>query len=38
MTAVTDTVRGAAPSHPFGQSVRDSLVVAERNSPHRRSR
>ncbi|MEU1181579.1 ABC transporter permease [Streptomyces sp. NPDC005820] len=31
MTAVTGTVRGAAPTHPMGQSVRDSLVVAKRN-------
>ncbi|MER6560696.1 ABC transporter permease [Streptomyces sp. NPDC001027] len=33
MSAVTDTVRGAAPkpAHPLGQSVRDSLVVAKRN-------
>ncbi|GKQ41008.1 ABC transporter permease [Streptomyces sp. A012304] len=31
MSAATDTVRGAAPGHPLGQSVRDSLVVAKRN-------
>ncbi len=31
MTAVTDTVRGTAPAHPMGQSVRDPLVVAKRN-------
>ncbi|MEU2288445.1 ABC transporter permease [Streptomyces sp. NPDC013178] len=31
MSAVTDTVRSAAPARPFGQAVRDSLVVAKRN-------
>ncbi|MBC7270206.1 MULTISPECIES: ABC transporter permease [Streptomyces] len=31
MSAVTDTVRVAAPSNPLSQSVRDSLVVAKRN-------
>ncbi|MFF5182574.1 integral membrane transport protein [Streptomyces sp. NPDC000345] len=31
MTAVTDTLRQAAPGHPVSQSVRDSLVVAKRN-------
>ena len=31
MSAVTDIARVAAPAHPLGQSVRDSLVVAKRN-------
>ncbi|MFF8970638.1 ABC transporter permease [Streptomyces sp. NPDC014995] len=32
MSAVTDAaVRSAAPTRPFGQAVRDSLVVAKRN-------
>ncbi|MFD7134244.1 ABC transporter permease [Streptomyces sp. NPDC059894] len=31
MSAVPDAVRGAAPARPFGQAVRDSLVVAKRN-------
>ncbi|MDQ0950001.1 ABC-2 type transport system permease protein [Streptomyces phaeochromogenes] len=31
MSAVTDAVRTAAPGGSFGQSVRDSLVVAKRN-------
>ncbi|MFE6284849.1 ABC transporter permease [Streptomyces sp. NPDC057877] len=31
MSAVTDSVRIAAPSNPVTQSVRDSLVVAKRN-------
>ncbi|AVH56826.1 MULTISPECIES: ABC transporter permease [Streptomyces] len=31
MSAVTDAVQVAAPSNPFGQSIRDSLVVAKRN-------
>ncbi|MFD5630987.1 MULTISPECIES: ABC transporter permease [unclassified Streptomyces] len=31
MSAATDAVQVAAPSNPFGQSVRDSLVVAKRN-------
>ncbi|CAM5690733.1 ABC transporter permease [Streptomyces aurantiogriseus] len=31
MSAVTDTVRSTAPTRPFGQAVRDSLVVAKRN-------
>ncbi|MFJ4622647.1 ABC transporter permease [Streptomyces sp. NPDC088812] len=31
MSAVTDTVRGTAPARPFGQAVRDSLVIAKRN-------
>ncbi|WP_330306952.1 MULTISPECIES: ABC transporter permease [unclassified Streptomyces] len=31
MSAVTDAVQIAAPSNPFSQSIRDSLVVAKRN-------
>jgi ABC-2 type transport system permease protein len=31
MSAVTDATRSAAPARPFGQAVRDSLVVAKRN-------
>ncbi|MFJ4830342.1 ABC transporter permease [Streptomyces sp. NPDC088747] len=31
MSAATDAVQVASPSNPFGQSVRDSLVVAKRN-------
>jgi len=31
VSAVTDAVEVAAPSNPFGQSIRDSLVVAKRN-------
>ncbi|GGL76584.1 transport permease protein [Streptomyces fumigatiscleroticus] len=31
MSTVTDAAPVAAPAHPFGQSVRDSLVVARRN-------
>ncbi|MFC3575947.1 ABC transporter permease [Streptomyces yaanensis] len=31
MSAATDAVPVAAPTNPFGQSVRDSLVVAKRN-------
>jgi ABC-2 type transport system permease protein len=31
VSAVTDAVQVAAPSNPFGQSIRDSLVVAKRN-------
>ena len=31
MSAVTDAVRIAAPSNPVSQSVRDSLIVAQRN-------
>ncbi|SOD84157.1 ABC transporter permease [Streptomyces sp. Ag109_G2-15] len=31
MSAVTDTVRIAAPGNPIGRSVRDSLIVAKRN-------
>jgi ABC-2 type transport system permease protein len=31
MSAVTDAVPVAAPRHPVGQSVRDSLIVAQRN-------
>ncbi|MCZ0987276.1 ABC transporter permease [Streptomyces diastatochromogenes] len=31
MSAVTDTVRIAAPGNPIGRSIRDSLIVAKRN-------
>ncbi|GAA3963742.1 ABC transporter permease [Streptomyces marokkonensis] len=31
MSAATDTARVAAPANAFGQSVRDSLVIARRN-------
>ncbi|GCB46404.1 ABC transporter permease [Streptomyces sp. NL15-2K] len=31
MSAVTDAARNAAPAHPLGQSVRDSLVITRRN-------
>ncbi|MFI6035195.1 ABC transporter permease [Streptomyces sp. NPDC051315] len=31
MSAVTDAARSAAPTRPFGQAARDSLVVAKRN-------
>ncbi|MEV6173231.1 ABC transporter permease [Streptomyces sp. NPDC051954] len=31
MSAVTDAAPVAAPAHPFGQSLRDSLVVGKRN-------
>jgi len=31
VSAVTDAVQIAAPSNPFSQSIRDSLVVAKRN-------